>query len=155
MEGRHPKPTAIKQLEGNIHKERLNPNEPKPSVSIPTCPSHLSSPARREWKRIIKELANLGLITNLDRACLAAYCQAYGRWYAAEKKLNNIEKALYKTHNNNVIISPMLSIANRAMEQMHRLATEFGFTPSSRTRVSTIESEGDDPLDKLLSTRKN
>jgi phage terminase small subunit len=29
----------------------------------------------------------LGMISHLDRAALAAYCQAYGRWAEAERKL--------------------------------------------------------------------
>jgi phage terminase small subunit len=32
-------------------------------------------------------LYELGVITMLDRAVLAGYCQAYGRWVEAERKL--------------------------------------------------------------------
>lgn len=40
-----------------------------------------------EWKRIAEALNRIGLLTQVDRAALAAYCQAYGRWMEAERKL--------------------------------------------------------------------
>ena len=36
--GRKPKPTAVKQLEGNPGKRQLNANEPKPAARAPSCP---------------------------------------------------------------------------------------------------------------------
>jgi phage terminase small subunit len=33
-------------------------------------------------------------------------------------------------------------VANTAMKLCHRFATEFGFTPSARTRIK-VEQEGD------------
>lgn len=35
------------------------------------------------------------------------------------------------------IQSPYVSIANRQVELMMRIASEFGFTPASRSRIST------------------
>ncbi len=40
-------------------------------------PHGMSSKA--EWKRLAQEMHRLGIISQLDRAALAAYCQAYGR----------------------------------------------------------------------------
>ena len=77
MRGRRPKPTRLKVLTGNPGKRPLNPDEPKPERAIPECPAELGPVARREWDRLGKELASLGLLTNLDRAALAAYCGAY------------------------------------------------------------------------------
>lgn len=164
MAGRKPKPTALKILEGEPNKARINLNEPKPKASKPTCPRHLSKPAKTEWRRIASELEVLSLLTQVDRAALAAYCQAYGRWVQAERKLKELGDMspdkmafLYKTTNGNLIINPLLSVANKAMEQMHKFLVEFGMSPSSRSRISISSSEAGDPLDKLLNTklRKN
>ena len=43
--------------------------------------------AKAEWKRLARYLHDLGIISELDRSALAAYCQAYGRWVEAERKL--------------------------------------------------------------------
>ncbi len=148
-----PKPVELKILEGNPGKRKL-PEPIKPNKDSVTCPAHLSYSAKLEWNRIVPELKVLGLLTNIDRSALAAYCQAYGRWVEAEKVLKE-KGPLHKTEKGNIITSPMLWVANKALEQMHKFMVEFGMTPSSRTRISAKSSESDDPLDKLLSTRKN
>ena len=42
--GRKPKPTALKKLEGNLGKRKLNTKEPMPGKEMPDCPKwlHLS-----------------------------------------------------------------------------------------------------------------
>ena len=44
---------------------------------------------------------------------------------------------MIKTTNGNAVQNPLVGTANRAMHEMMRYATEFGMTPSSRTRLST------------------
>ena len=87
MRGRKPKPVALKLLEGNPGKRPINGREPRPPASQPTCPAHLSPTAKAEWKRLAGMLNQVGMLTQADRAALAAYCQAYGRWVEAERKL--------------------------------------------------------------------
>lgn len=160
MAGRKPRPTAIKILEGEPNKDRINLREPKPKLGRPTCPAHLSGAARYEWRRIVPELEALGLLTQIDRAALAAYCQAYGRWVIAERKLSQLSSMsadkmayLYKTTNGNLIINPLLSVANKAMEHMHKFLVEFGMTPSSRSRITVAATDTEDAMDKLLNTK--
>ena len=139
MPGPPKKPTALKELAGNPGKKPLPKHEPKFS-GIPTCPKHLDKLARAEWKRMAAELKPLGLLTSADRAAFAVYCAMYSRWVQAEEKI--AETAMvYTTHDANgkpkaLIQSPYVGIANRAAEIMHKFLTEFGFTPSSKTRVS-------------------
>lgn len=45
--GRKPKPTAVKQLEGNPGKRQLNANEPKPAARAPSCPKGLKMMRKR------------------------------------------------------------------------------------------------------------
>ena len=47
--GRKPKPTAIKELEGNPGKRKLNKKEPKPEKGMPVCPEWLLPEAKAEW----------------------------------------------------------------------------------------------------------
>ena len=97
------------------------------------------------------ELKPLGLLTNADRAAFAIYCQMWSRWVQAEEKI--AETALtYTTHDANgkpkaLIQSPYVGIANRAAEICHKFLTEFGFTPSSKTRVAAAPES---KLEKFL-----
>lgn len=140
MAGRRPKPTVLKELAGNPGKRPLNRREPKPPTKLPLCPHHLQGEARREWTRLGRELVALGVMTKVDRAALAAYCVAWGRWVEAEAQVTKLG-TIVKTADGNMIQNPYLSIANRAMEQMTKLAGEFGMTPSSRSRVQVAPAQ--------------
>jgi Phage terminase, small subunit len=78
-----PKPTAIRRLEGNPGNRGYNPLEPIPPDTLPNCPAHLNPEAKAEWQRLAQVLHDMGVLTVIDRAVLAAYCQCYGRWVEA------------------------------------------------------------------------
>src|SRR5882757_6193325 len=136
MRGRRPKPTRLKMLTGNPGKRPLNGDEPRPDANIPECPPELGPVARAEWDRLVDELAVLRMLTNLDRAALAAYCGAYALWAEATEAIQKYG-VMIKSPQGFPIQSPYLSIANRQAEIMMRIASEFGFTPASRSRIST------------------
>lgn len=134
--GRNKKPTKTKIIQGTFRKDRANPNEPMPDVNIPDPPEHLSPIAQEEWNRISIELYRNGLVTSIDMAALAGYCQSYGRWVDAEIKLSETG-LLTKTTNGNIIQNPLVGIANKALEHMRKFLIEFGMSPSSRAKVTT------------------
>lgn len=145
--GRKPKPTALKLITGNPGKRALPVGEPKLEPSEPSAPDFLNAEAKVEWKRVCHELYLAGVMTELDRGILAAYCQSYGLWERAEKALAKMAFAdpdnfglLMMTAAKNAINNPLIGIANKAKGDMARYASELGITPSSRTRVSTDSS---------------
>ena len=83
MAGRKPKPTALKALEGNPGKRKLNKKEPMPGKGMPDCPKWLLPDAQEEWKRLCEKLNQMGVLTEVDRSAFAAYCQSYARWKEA------------------------------------------------------------------------
>jgi P27 family predicted phage terminase small subunit len=109
--------------------------EPKPPASQPTCPAHLSPAAKAKWKRLAQSLNAIGLLTQVDRAALAAYCQCYGRWVEAERKLTETPVIL-KTPAGYVQPSPWLAIASKQLELMAKFMAEIGLTPSARSRLA-------------------
>jgi P27 family predicted phage terminase small subunit len=124
-------------VDGNAGHRPINIREPKPACSMPTCPAHLSPTGKAEWKRLAREMHRLGIISQLDRAALAAYCQAYGRWVEAEKKLKETPM-LIKLPSGYIQPSPWLAIANKSQELMHKYMSDLGLSPVSRARVSTL-----------------
>jgi P27 family predicted phage terminase small subunit len=157
MAGRRPKPTRIKEIEGNPGKRPLNRQEPHPEPEIPACPEHLDDEARAEWGRIAPQLHALGVLARVDRAALAAYCMCWSRWVEAETQLRKFGTVI-KTAKGYPIQNPYLGIANTAVDQMRKFMTEFGMTPSSRSRVSASGGDGgeekDDPWQQFLSPAK-
>jgi P27 family predicted phage terminase small subunit len=140
IRGRRPKPTRLKYLTGNPGKRPLNPYEPRPEPSVPECPSELGPAAKREWERLVGDLARLNMVTNLDRAALAAYCGAYALWADATEQIQKYG-AMIKSPTGYPVQSPYIAIANRQAEIMLRISSEFGFTPASRSRIAAPSSD--------------
>ena len=154
MRGVKPTPTSIKKLTGNPGNRPLPSKEPKPKSRKPKPPAHLNDDAHLEWARVADELDALGVLSGLDRAALAAYCQAYGRWAQAERALakmsNQADGLIIKTVSGNMIQNPLVGVANKAMSDMMRYAAEFGMTPSARSRITADGQEDDDPADEFI-----
>lgn len=134
MIGRPPKPTRLKQMQGNPGKRPLNKLEPKAGNEMPTCPRHLAKEAKAEWRRMGKELHRLGLLARCDRAALATYCVAWEIWVKAYKKLND-EEMVVESDKGNLYQNPWVGIERQARKDMLRIMTEFGMTPSARSRI--------------------
>jgi len=96
--------------------------------------------AKTEWKRMVHILYDAGLMTDVDRAALAAYCQAYGRWVKAEQQVTKHGMTTFTAHGT-LTVSPYVRIARQAMDDMRKLTIEFGMTPSSRSRVTAVDME--------------
>lgn len=149
--GRKPTPTAIKELEGNPGKRPLNENEPRPTKKAPACPKWLEPEAKKEWRRLAKQMETIGILTEVDMAAFASYCQAYARWKEAEEFLTQ-HGTIVKTPSGYWQMVPQVSIAQTYNKIMTKIATEFGLTPSSRSRIIAGEGERDagDPMEDLL-----
>ena len=96
MAGRKPKPTALKELEGNPGKRKLNKKEPMPGKGMPDCPKWLLPEAKEEWKRLCQKLSEMGVLTEVDMAAFAAYCQSYARWKEAQEHIDS-EGSIFET----------------------------------------------------------
>jgi P27 family predicted phage terminase small subunit len=156
--GTKPKPTHLKLIEGNRGKRPLNRKEPKTIPALPAPPPHLTADALEEWNRVADWLHRVGLLSEVDRAALAAYAQAYGRWVQAERAIAKMAEKdqltgglMIKTSNGNAIQNPLVGTANKAAADMMRYAAEFGMTPSARSRISAEATSQDaDPADRFF-----
>ena len=146
MRGRKPTPTHLKAITGNHGKRALNADEPIPAPSIPECPQELGAVARAEWDRLAGELSKLRLLTSLDRAALATYCGAYELWAEAIAAIQTYG-SMIKSPQGFPMQSPYIAIANRQAELMLRVASEFGFTPASRSRIAAPAQKERDLFD--------
>ena len=154
MRGRKPKPTLYKELAGNPGHRPLNDREPMPPSELPECPEHLQGEARAEWFRICAALDTMGLLTSADHALLEAYCVTYARWLDAEAKLKEFGTIVKSPNTGFPMMSPYLLVANGAMEQLRKLAVEFGLSPSSRSRIRIGDERAGTDLDNFLDRGK-
>lgn len=146
--GRKPKPTHLKVLEGNPGKRPLPRSEPKPRPVPPKRPAWLTGEGRREWERVVPELSRLGLLTIVDGAALAGYCQSWADYVETTRFLKKRGRT-FETPNGYVQQRPEVSIAQKSLQLVRAFCAEFGLTPSSRGRMS-LPGEKDDDFDGLL-----
>ena len=113
--------------------------------------------ACEEWDAQVAVLYRLGLLTALDRAAFACYCQAYGRWRQIEESLAKIvidntdeatKGALIRSTSGKLVQHPLAAAAREAMLLTMKFATELGLTP--RSRISVDQPRGFDPADRYL-----
>jgi P27 family predicted phage terminase small subunit len=80
-----------------------------------------------------------GLLTKIDSSALVAYCQTYARWCEAEEEIRRTGTVIKSTKGQPMVI-PFLKVANIAWQQWTRMLTEFGMSPSSRSRVTVADA---------------
>lgn len=134
VQGRKPKPTALKLLAGNPGKRAINKDEPKLRPAIPSCPRELSLRVKREWRKLAVQLYEAGVLTEIDRIALAGLVTSYVRWIEAQEGLIKtgllVKGPLGMPRQN-----PLIRIVIEAQAEYVRLLGEFGMTPSSRSRL--------------------
>jgi len=154
MRGRKPKPTTVRALEGNPGHRPLNTHEPQlaaPTVDFDTPPAELFEDDRgaAEWRRLAPKLRTARQITDADRGALLALCQQWSRYQEATAKVQTLGMVV-RTPSGYPIISPYLSIANKALAACTKLWAELGLTPSSRSRVTLVGQAEPDEFDAFL-----
>ena len=155
MAGRKPLPTHLKLVKGTARSHRLNKDEPKPSVGAPEPPAHLDERAKAKFVTMAEMLARHGVMTELDTGALARYVVVWCRWVDAEAEIKR-RGPVVKTNNDNIIQNPFLAVANKCLLQMAQLESEFGMTPSSRSRIRMAEpAETIDPFEEFLNRGKD
>ena len=146
--GKRPTPTNLKILRGNPGKRALPKDEPMPEAVCPDPPEVLCPAAKKHWRVIVKQLYDANVMTTLDQDALMLLCSAYARWVEAGKALQKEGVIIkQKSHNGEteyLKANPWLMIQQKAFDQMKAMLTEFGMTPSSRTRVKTVGKQSVD-----------
>jgi P27 family predicted phage terminase small subunit len=145
--GPAPTPTHLKIVRG-VRRDRINTSEPTPTKKAPPCPSWLSAEAKKVWRRVSKQLSEMGLLYACDGDSLAAYCEAVVRHQRA-CEIVNTTGILVEGRRDGMVKNPAVQVARDAEATIKAFAQEFGLTPSARTRLKTNE-ETSSTLDDLL-----
>jgi P27 family predicted phage terminase small subunit len=135
MRGRKPIPVELKVVRGNPGHRTLPvvPETPKVSKRMKP-PAGMSDDATAAWKKVAPMLQAAGLLHVPDVVALRLLCESYATWEKATELARG--GFLVKASNGTPMASPYLHIASRAHDQIVKLLTEFGMTPSARTRVA-------------------
>ncbi|MDE3838651.1 phage terminase small subunit P27 family [Bacillus methanolicus] len=153
--GRKAKPIELMLIQGSKHLTKKEIEERKqaeaklkPNANKVKPPAWLDDVAKKEFKRIAKELQEIDLITNVDVNALAAYCDAYSDYIKCTQIIQEegmMVEYTNKAAETNKVPHPLLTKKKQLHEQMKSLATEFGLTPSSRAKIALPKKEEKEP----------
>jgi len=155
MKGRKSIPSKIIDITGGTLRTHKPPRdkEPQPKERMPRCPKHLDKEARKEWKRAGKILLSIGLMTDLDMAVLAGYCDAFSQWAEATEKVHEAG-LVYKKSDGTPGLNPYLRVAREAYDRMMKAAVLLGLSPSSRASLK-VEKPKPKSKTETFRDRKN
>ena len=139
--GRPRKPAAIHLVQGTRDRTAKG-DEPKFASEYPARPPHLRGFAKLEWERLSHQLKPLGMVTKADRAMLVALVEAW----AIYREMDKLIKKHGVTYTTTTLAGdemvrprPEVAMRDQALKNIKSFSSEFGLTPSARTRVSIPE----------------
>lgn len=143
MRGRKPVPSTLVELHGNPRGRKPKATEPKPAGDLFDAPDWLSEAQKAGWTYALRH-APPGLLKRLDRGALVVWAVAedlHRQAVIAQSKIGGLISKLKGTQT--FIQSPYLPIINRQALIMLKAASELGFTPVSRPRISAGLTPGE------------
>lgn len=151
MSGPAPKPTALKLIEGNRGKRKLNKQEPDPAYLIDlTPPDWLKPAARAVWDEMAPMASRAKLLTEVDVQAFAMGCVALAEFRKASARVDSdgaIKSKKALDEEGNVVdagehLNPWAGAQSMYFKQAMTLFTQFGMTPAARTRIA-VNPQGD------------
>ncbi len=107
------------------------------------APSWLvDSTAKKEYKRILKDLGKIEIVGNLDLSNLAGYCNAYSMYRRATEQMKGQDLIVKKISAQGVAYeaeNPLIMIQKRYAEEMRKFASVCGLTIDSRLKAASVK----------------
>lgn len=139
--GPAPLPSQMLKLRQSKLANR-NPHEPKPEPGLDPCPEFLGPEAKAMWNKLVPMLLAARMIAKTDTQALTRYCDAWERWLAAAKFINQHGEMFPIKHENGAVKCfqawPQVTHYHRLSQTLTRLEQELGLTPSARSRITTV-----------------
>lgn len=122
-------------------------------LGVPRRPDHLDDHGREAWDSVTAELAKLGCLSTAEAFAIELYCVVYSRWRKAIDGLNS-DGITTTTDLGSIKGNPAMQVIAQCERTMSSMLSEFGLTPSSRSRVKGGPEAPRDALSDFLSKRK-
>lgn len=151
--GRPPKPKHLHVVQGTYRADRHDTGAPEPETKEPEIPTWLSAKARTHWRKIAPHLLRMGVLTEGDGTALAMLCDAIADYVQISQTLKK-SGLTYEAETRDgmrIMKHPLVTEKDAAWKRFHRMAVEFGLTPSARRRVNGAGATEDvDPMEAML-----
>ena len=97
--------------------------------------------AKKEFKRIVKELKGINIVGNLDLNNLGAYCNAFSNYICVTEQLKDqtyyVER---ETRTGTIVVrNPLVDIQTNYAAEMRKFASLCGMTIDSRLKAASVK----------------
>ncbi|MFH0902311.1 MAG: phage terminase small subunit P27 family, partial [Pseudomonadota bacterium] len=146
---------------GNPGKRALPKNEPQPSTASGDVnpPRPLAGKALEAWFRLVPVLQSMRVLSVADLEKLAIGCEALGDYAdlrARIKKTGRVYVTLTITGSKVYRPRPEVAMMTEARNKASAILSEFGLSPSARSKVQTIAEEKEsDPFAQFLKGKRS
>ena len=139
---------------GRPGKRKASRREPKPrewsGVDTDNVPPGFTQNEAKWWAYYCGVFGANRLLTEADRTALGLLASTSAKREENDEQLRKTG-TLYNVPGGAIRISPLVKVGVILFEREWKLLREFGGSPSSRTRVQTVDAEADaDALQKAM-----
>ncbi|MDB8794282.1 phage terminase small subunit P27 family [Romboutsia sp. 1001216sp1] len=132
------------------NEERLRGSSNKVHIA----PKWLCKDGMKEYKKLVKDLDSSGILTNVDIPVVAIIADAYAKMSQANSVLKEEGMFIKKTSDRgaeNIVEHPAMKVYRQYNTIYKQYLVEVGLSPSSRAKLSVINTNAeDDRNDPLL-----
>lgn len=132
MRGAKPKPTIVKLISQSHNIRKDIESEPMPEGELYLPPDDLCDAEKKIWNDTISVMPE-GLLRLLDESIFKLWVEAWHVRNQAKREMGSNYTVI--TPNGLVQKSAWLSIIDQQTVLIHKLSSEMGFTPTSRSRI--------------------
>lgn len=115
-------------------------------VARPTMPKDLAPEAKAEWKRIVPELEQAGVLASIDRSILVRYCSAWAEWVETDRLIRN--SAVIIKGQKGLVRNPLILVRSDLEQTLSDLGRQLGLTPIARLRAGVKHERPPDPREE-------
>jgi P27 family predicted phage terminase small subunit len=130
------KTNELHRIQGTYREDRHGKRGLEVPVEVPSCPAWLSKPAKAEWRRITRELEAAGRISQLDRALLTAYCEAFAELEGLSAEIAKVSSPA------EAIRLGLVGAKNNAAKRLVTVGRQLGLSPVSRLSLPAGQKQG-------------
>jgi P27 family predicted phage terminase small subunit len=155
MRGRPPLASEIKRQSGAYDKnpQRENRFEPKAISESPDIPDAVAADpiAAKQWDMLCGLLNKMGLLSKSDQTLMELYCITFAQYRNLLEQVRKTNMVLVRKTDKGVMVerNQMYTELQKAMDRLQKLTSEFGLSPSSRSRLVSTKAFDDDESDLI------
>lgn len=131
--------TVAQQEQKKLEEDMIKAN----TDQLQVAPTWLrDNKAKEEWYRLVKEFAELNILSNLDVNNLGCYCNSYSSYVDITEQLKYEDLVIEYTNKGgqvNLIENPLVKTQIKYSDEMKKYGNLLGLTIDSRLKVAGLK----------------